>query len=145
MGSSRSNIITFGSLKKTKIKLEIVLSQNYSIMAKIQDKKILLMLINIVQAMIILLMSYLLLTMTEKKVEVVLSPVLSFFPPTASDTDWLTILPLLLCVGLILLLGWLLSHWKKSRNQGVCRYPWGKESLLREGGREGLWYFGPEE
>merc|ERR1712215_286761 len=117
MGSSRNNIITFGSLKKTKIKLEIVLSQNYSIMAKIQDKKILLMLINIVQAMIILLMSYLL----------------------------LTILPVLLCVGLILLLGWLLSHWKKSRNQGVCRYPWGKESLLREGGREGLWYFGPEE
>ena len=101
------------------------------------------MLINILQAIIILLMIGLLVFMAEKDEA---TPVSSSILPDLSclvdndSVDWVRILLDILGVGLIPLLAWL-SMKGTLIYDGVSRYHWWEESLLSEDG-DGLWHFG---
>ena len=102
------------------------------------------MVINIMQAIIILLMLGLLMFMSEKEeatmVPSSLLPDLSCLMDIES-VDWVRLLMDILGVGLIPLLAWL-SMKGPVGYDGVSRFHCGEESLLRDGG-DGLWYFGP--
>ena len=131
-----------------KIELKRESFENSPRMERFKERKFLLVMTSIMQAIIILLMIGLLLFMAEKKEDAQVS---TFIPlPDISclmekeSVDWLRLLMDLLGVGLIPFLAWLVIKVPGGGWDGVCRWPWGEESLLREGG-DGLWYFGPEE
>ena len=133
---------------KLKIELKRESFENSPRMERFKERKFLLVVINVMQAIIILLMLGLLLFMAEEKEA---EQVSTFLPlPDLSclmekeSVDGLRLLMDLLGVGLIPLLAWLVSKASVGGWDGVCRWPWGDESLLREGG-DGLWYFGPKD
>ena len=109
-------------------------------MVKFKERKFLLMVINILQAIIILLMLGLLVLMAEKDEAAPILPDLSCLEDNES-VDLVRILLDILGVGLIPLLAWLSMKGTMSYD-GVSRYHWGEKSLLREDG-DGLWHFGP--
>ena len=124
-----------------KIELKIESFKNSPCMVKFKERKFLLIVINILQAIIILLMLGLLVFMAEKdEVSSSILPDLSCLVDNDS-VDWVRILLDILGVGLIPLLAWL-SMKGPVGCDGVSRFPWREESLLREG-EDGLWYFGP--
>ena len=110
-------------------------------MVKYKERKFLMQVINTVQFIIILLMLGLLMFMFEEKETNV-----SYQTVIKTSLDWVRILLDLLGIFLILLLAWLTKNpllaWL-TPSDGVDRYAWGKESLLREGGDGPTWYFGP--
>ena len=111
-------------------------------MVKFKERKFLLQVINTVQFIIILLMLGLFMFMFEGKD----APVISYVTENKKSVDWVKILLDLLGILLILLLAWFAKNpllaWL-TPSDGVDRYAWGEESLLREGGDGPTWYFGP--
>ena len=110
--------------------------ENSIMMGQAKERRFLLVFILIAQTMVILLMLGLL---------VFLSGAAPASPPPAAlvSVDYLRLATDLLAGTLPLLLLWLLSRSGQSW-QGVERYPWGQESLLREDQGQGLWFFGPQ-
>ena len=111
-------------------------------MERFKERKFLLVVINITQAIIILLMLGLLVFMAKEEEAAVSTfslPDLACLVENDS-VDWIRLMMDLLGVGFIPLLVWLSSKTPDGWD-GVSRCPWGKESLLGEGG-DGLWQFG---
>ena len=110
-------------------------------MVKFRERKFLLQVINTVQFIIIVLMLGLLMFMFEEKDA-------PYVTENKKSVDWVRILLDLLGIFLILLLAWFAKNpllaWLSS-SDGVDKYAWGEESLLREGGDGPTWYFGPAE
>ena len=122
-----------------KLELKIESFKKSPCMVKFKERKFLLVVINIMQAIIILLMLGLLVFMAEEKEA---APVPDLFCLGDNESlDSVRILLDILGVGLIPLLAWLSMKGTVSYD-GVSRYNWGEESLLREDG-DGLWHFGP--
>ena len=126
-----------------KIELKRESFQNSPCMERFKERKFLLVVINTTQAIIILLMLGLLVFMAK---EAEAAQVSTFSLPDLSclvekdSFDWIRVLMDILWMGFIPLLVWLSSKTPDGWD-GVCRCPWGKESLLGEGG-DGLWQFG---
>ena len=123
-----------------KIELKIESFKNSPCMVKFKERKFLLVVITIMQAIIILLMLGLLMFMSEKEEASSVLPDLSCLMDNKS-VDWMRLMMDILGVGLIPLLAWLSMKGPVGYG-GVSRFHWGEESLLMEGG-DGLWYFGP--
>ena len=124
-----------------KIELKRESFQKSPCMERFKERKFLLVVINITQAIIILLMLGLLVFMAKEEE----AAVSTFSLPDLAclvekdSVDWIRLLMDLLGVGFIPLLVWLSSKTSDGWD-GVCRCPWGKESVLGEGG-DGLWQF----
>ena len=114
-------------------------------MEKFKERKFLLRVIITIQAIIIILMLGLFLFMGKEEEAAQVS---NFIVPDIfcleemNSVDWLRLLLDSLGLGLIPMLALLLSK-KPGGWDGVCRWPWGEESLLMQGG-DGLWGFGPK-
>ena len=116
-------------------------------MVKFKERKFLLQVINTVQFIIIVLMLGLLMFMFEEKDA-------PYVTENKKSVDWVRILLILLdllgilSIFFILLLAWFAKNpllaWLSS-SDGVDKYAWGEESLLREGGDGPTWYFGPSK
>ena len=126
-----------------KIELKRESFQNSPCMERFKERKFLLVVINTTQAIIILLMLGLLVFMAKDEQAARVS---TFSLPDLSclvekdSVDLIRVLMDLLGVGFIPLMVWLSSKTTDGWD-GVCICPWGKESLLGEGG-DGLWQFG---
>ena len=119
--------------------------ENSPFMEKFKERKFLLTVISIMQALIIILMLGLLMFMVkEEKADPVSTFPLPYLPclMEKESMDWQGLPLNLLGVGLIPLMAWLNSKTSGGGCDGVCKSSWGEETLLREGG-DGLWYFGP--
>ena len=130
-----------------KLELKIESFQNSSCLMKFKQRKVLLMIINILQVLTILLMLGMLFMMTEdNKADPVFLPHLLDLPNIAcgmekDKVNWVRILMNILAMCLIPLLAWIMKK-RPVVHGGVCNYPWGEESLLRKG-EDGLWDYGP--
>ena len=114
---------------------------------KLVERKFLLKVINTVQFIIILLMlGFLFFMMEEKETETDFISNVVYLAENETFVDWVRILDVL-GICLIPLLVWLninsLLAWQSKKSVGVKKYAWGEESLLRDGGDRGTWYFGP--
>ena len=132
-----------------KIELKAERFEKTPCMMKFKERKFLLLVIDTVQFIIILLeLCLLFFMMEEKKTETDFISDVLYLVENETSVEWVNMNILLAVLGICLILLALLNinsllAWQGKKSVGVEKYPWGEESLLREGGGRGTWYFGP--
>ena len=119
--------------------------ENSPVMEKFKERKFLLTVISIMQALIIILtLGILLFMVKEEEADPVSTFSIPYLPSLVEkeSMDWQRLLLDIVGVGLIPLMAWYNSKTSGGGWDGVSKSSWGEETLLGKGG-DGLWYSGP--